>query len=399
VALMPRVVPPVYSPLDLAAILSGVRAAAHRDGAAETEVRRHLSERLGAREVQLTGSGTAALTLALRAAAAAGAVPVALPAYCCYDIATAADGADVPVLLYDIDPTTLGPNFDSLERALAGSARTIVMAHLYGLPVDADAVHAAANRYGALVIDDAAQGAGASWRGRPLGTLGSLGVLSFGRGKGITAGRGGALLANDARGVAALETVQKALAPARTAPSEPLTALAQWLLARPALYAIPASLPFLRLGETVYHPPTPPRAMSRFAAGVLRRTALLADAEAERRRTAAGEWVRALAARPGAHPFATPVAKGTSGALRQPVLVVDPSLHAQFSSPAARRLGILPAYPTSLADLEGFRGRIHNATDDFSGARKLASSLFTLPTHSRLDRDDRQRLAAWLRQA
>jgi dTDP-4-amino-4,6-dideoxygalactose transaminase len=272
------------------------------------------------------------------------------------------------------------------------------MAHLYGLPVDADAVHAAAARYGALVIDDAAQGAGANWRGRPLGTWGSLGVLSFGRGKGITAGRGGALLANDARGAAALETIRGALAPARTAPSEPLTALAQWLLARPALYAIPASLPFLRLGETVYHPPEPPRAMSRFAAGVLARTIMLADAEAERRRLTAGEWVRALAGRPGAHALTPPASKCVAGALRQPVLVVDPAVHARFTSPAARALGILPAYPTSLADLEGFRSRIRNVADDFSGARKLAPSLFTLPTHSRLGRDDTQRLAGWLQE-
>lgn len=399
VALMPRVVPPVYSPLDLAALISGLGATMRGTDTAQAAVRRQLVERFGASDLVLTASGTAALTLALRAAAAAGAVPAALPAYCCYDIATAADGADVPVLLYDVDPTTLGPDFDSLEQALTAGARTVVMVHLYGIPVDADAVHAAAARYGALVIDDAAQGAGASWRGRPLGALGSLGVLSFGRGKGITAGRGGALLANDARGAAALEAIGGALAPACTSPSEPVTALAQWLLARPSLYAIPASLPFLRLGETMYHPPTPPRAMSRFGAGLLQRTLTYATNEAQRRRATAERWAKVLLALP---PSLASIPRAPSGAepgaLRQPILVCDPALRTRFRSTAARRLGVWPAYPTPLADLTGFAPRVLNADAAFPGARALAEMLFTAPTHSQVRDTDLTALQSWLPQ-
>ena len=67
----------------------------------------------------------------------------------------------------------------------------VVVAYLYGIPFDTAPVRAAAGAVGAWLIEDAAQGAGASFRGRALGAFGDLSMLSFGRGKGVTAGRGG----------------------------------------------------------------------------------------------------------------------------------------------------------------------------------------------------------------
>ena len=85
-------------------------------------------------------------------------------------------------MLYDICPENLGPDFDSLRRAVEAGARTVVVAHLFGIPVDLDRSRALCAEFGATLIEDAAQGAAGQWRGRPLGTYGSLGVLSFGRG-------------------------------------------------------------------------------------------------------------------------------------------------------------------------------------------------------------------------
>ncbi len=109
---------PAWSPLTLGALLSGVRAAWFTDG---RRVRQSLDADLRSAYqpvgLYLTDSGTSALTLALRVAEAATHAPVALPAYCCYDVATAADGAGVPFHLYDIDPATLSPDMESLRRA------------------------------------------------------------------------------------------------------------------------------------------------------------------------------------------------------------------------------------------------------------------------------------------
>ena len=158
-------------------------------------LRAFLAERYLADEVVLVDSGTHALELAIRTAHAAianrssGSVPpltVALPAYSCYDLATAVIGANAQVELYDVNPQTLGPETRSFEAALGAGATVAVVAPLYGVPVDWDACSAVAARFGAVLIEDAAQGQGASWRGVPLGGVGGLSVLSFGRGKGWT---------------------------------------------------------------------------------------------------------------------------------------------------------------------------------------------------------------------
>src|SRR5574341_1788969 len=298
---MLRCQPPVHSPLPPRALGAGLRALLGGGASAEAAVVEQLRRQYGPRQVLRTDSGTSALTLALRhLARTAPGRSVALPAYCCYDVATAADGARIPVALYDLDPATLGPDLDSLRRALAAGAAGVVIAHLYGIPVEVDQVLALARDHGALVIDDAAQGAGAAYEGAPVGTFGAFGILSFGRGKGVTGSGGGALLANDATSARALPDLAASLTPGGGGRGAgPLVAAAaQWLLARPTLYGVPAALPFLRLGETIYRPPVPPAPPAAVQSAILAATWPLAAAEDEvRRRHAQLELERAGQAR------------------------------------------------------------------------------------------------------
>ncbi|MDQ2669707.1 MAG: DegT/DnrJ/EryC1/StrS family aminotransferase, partial [Gemmatimonadota bacterium] len=177
----------------MAALSAGV-AAVVSGGEARDRLRQRVRDRLGAVEACLTDSGTTALGLALLAAKRLRSIPVALPAWSCFDVATAADAADVPVVLYDLDPLTLGPNFVSLERALDRGAKSVVVAHHYGVPVDVARAARLAAQHRALLIEDAAQGVGIRFGDQAAGSVGSLGVLSFGRGKGRTGGGGGALV-------------------------------------------------------------------------------------------------------------------------------------------------------------------------------------------------------------
>src|SRR5690606_29581560 len=180
--------------------------------------------------------------------------------------------------------------------------RSVVLAPLYGIPIDWSAAAELAGRYGATVIEDAAQGHGAYWRGRPLGSLGTLAVLSFGRAKGWTGGRGGALLLRpdadpDLAAAFALRAGDRsgdAVGPTSDA-AVFLVALAQCALARPAFYALPYALPGLHLGRTVYRDPEPPRPMPLAAAAILEATCDDAAAEAAARRRNAGRYLEALA--------------------------------------------------------------------------------------------------------
>ena len=379
---------PVHSPLPLAGLAAASAALATGGDGARTRVESLLRERFGGRSALLTDSGTTALRLALALAARrAPGRPAALPAYCCYDIATAADGAGVPVVLYDLDPRTLGPDAESMARVVGAGVSCVVVAHLYGVPVDLDAARVLASAAGVPLIEDAAQGVGGVWAGRPLGEHGDFSVLSFGRGKGLTGSGGGALLAREG---SALTELSATLAPAPRGARAVVAGAAQWLLARPGLYAIPAALPFLQLGETVYRTPTPPRAMAATQAAILSAAWPLQDAETARRR---GHATRLLAALPGTLGRVKVPARGEAGWLRLPV--VGPGADGGRVGSAAS-LGVMAGYPRALPDLRGFGARAAAAGERYDGARLLAARLFTLPTHGRLAAGDLERLERWL---
>ena len=370
-------IPPVYSPVGLSALWRGCATAVLPGARSEATgaIEAWLRGRFKPHEALLTDSGTTALTLAMRLAAAGH--PVALPAYGCYDLATACDGAGVEVLLYDVDPATLGPDWSSLASALANGAGSVMVVHLYGLPVDMARVRSLAEPHAAIVIEDAAQGIGGTYNGRPLGCHGDLAVLSFGRGKGVTAGGGGALLARTPQFAARLKDLS--LAPAQAGVAALAKTAVQWALGRPSLYWIPASLPFLGLGETVYHPVQTGHRLSYSGLGILA-GALELEAAATATRHRNGERLRAAAKGSAGVALIGPPPGSVPGDLRLPVLERDPG-RSPLRSSTARKLGVAPGYPLSLADLEGFTPRIRNRAGAFPGARRLAAGLMTLPTH------------------
>jgi len=384
---------PAYSPLPLRAVVAGGAGLVGGAARARADLAAALARAFHAGEVLLTDSGTGALTLAIQGCMAQrpGAA-VALPAYSCYDLATAADGAGAPVVLYDLSPETLAPDPESLRRALERGAGAVVLVHLFGVPADPAPVRAAAERAGAWLIEDAAQGAGARLRGTPLGSSGDLVVLSFGRGKGNTGGRGGALLAHRDAAASAVERARGTLRSPLRGAKELIQLKAQWLLGRPSLYAIPAALPFLRLGETVYHPPSPVGGLSAVAARTLAVTWPLGEREAAVRKTRAARLLATQA--DGLVPIRT-LEGAEPGYLRLP-FVASPARRAAVDSAGSRSLGIMPGYPLALCDLPGFGERVLNREDAFPGARTLALRLVTLPVHSRLSAHDIGRLEAWL---
>ena len=373
---------PVYSPITFASL---VRAFGSAWGAWSSDPRGTLGgllrDRYQADRVVLTGSGTQALTLALRLALAQRDAPVAIPAFTCYDVATATVGAGCQVLLYDLDPQTLGPDWTSLESALEQGAGSMVVAYLYGVPVDWRRAQDLASRYGALLIEDAAQGMGGSWHGRRLGSLGSLSVLSFGRGKGWTGGRGGALLVRSELPSGVHELRYRSLDELGVAAA----AIAQWLLARPAVYGIPYRLPWLQLGKTRYRDPVPPRAMTRTAAALILETLGAAEQAAAGRRRVGERLMETTRRGAAAEPIALPKST-TPGYLRFPCRVRSDRVRRQLLERLAGA-GVAESYPLSLGHLRAVGDRL-NATRRTPGADALANELITLPTHSLLtDRD------------
>lgn len=383
---------PVHSTLTLRALMSGAV------GAMGVNAQRALTWRIrnywGARDVAFTSGGTAALSLAMRAALRGDDALIALPAYGCYDLATAAEGAGARVVLYDLEPHSLAPDPESLERALKLGPRALVLVHLFGLPVDIMSLAARAAGQGVVIIEDAAQAIGALLGGRPAGSFGSVSILSFGRGKGLTGGSGGALLANDDTGSRILEHARLSLAGTRAGWSDLARAAAQWTVGRPALYSLPAALPFLRLGQTVYHPPQSPRVLSRAAAGMIFRNWKSALEAAARRRATATRLI--AAARTNSAWRTLPLtSEGVASYLRLPLLA-NGDARAVVLSRSAAKLGIMQGYPMPIVKLPGFAHRCINGNERFPGAELLAERLFTLPTHDLLNDRDVLALQHWL---
>lgn len=393
---------PAHSPLSAAALFAGIDGVARNGSRAvrhEARLRELLRGRYGPRDVVLTDSGTAALTAALAGVLRErpGGI-VALPAYGCYDLATAAEGADARVVLYDLDPLTLAPDLQHVQAALREGAAAVVAVHPYGYPLDLTALQQLTADAGAVLIEDLAQAAGAELDGRPVGTRGSVAVLSFGRGKGLTGGSGGAILANDDTGMRVVSRARDLLGDSRRGWPELFTLAAQLVFERPALYGIPAALPFLRLGQTVFREPRPPRRPPGVSAPVIAATWGLAEREVAKRRGNAARLLAAVRWLPGFQTITGPspdAAGARLGFLRLPVLV-SPAVRPAVETPAARRLGVMPGYPQPLCDLPRFGPRCLNREGGFSGSRLLAARLCTLPTHGRLRDGDLRRLELWM---
>lgn len=378
--------PPAVSPLSVRALVAAAGIGDSREAA-----RADIAARWRVRHVTLTDSGTSALTLALRLAVTRRPGYCLLPGFGCFDLASAAMGAGVPVVLYDIDPRTLAPDLGSLAPLLTEACSALVVVDQFGIPPALDEVTVLARRVGAVVIEDAAQAAGATWAGKPLGQRADATVLSFGRGKGLTAGNGGALLLADDTVLADTAALAGDLPdPPESRVAAVVTLAAQHALSRPALFALPANLPFLRLGETIYKPPRQPNRMSRLAGRVLRTTLGLLDDEIACRRGNAAAFRRTVSAiAPDTAVHIDP--RSDPCWLRLPVILRRPL----DDSGTARRLGIVPSYPHPLSELAPLVPHLAVRTE-LPGARTLCERLVTIPVHRAVTARDARAIEAWL---
>jgi dTDP-4-amino-4,6-dideoxygalactose transaminase len=158
-----------------------------------------LERATGAHRALLTHSCTAALEMAALLANLAPGDEVIMPSFTFVSTANAfvLRGA-VPVFV-DIRADTLNLDESLVEAAITSRTRAICVVHYAGVGCEMDAINALAERHGLLVIEDAAQGIMADYKGRALGALGHLAALSFHETKNLISGEGGALLINDPR--------------------------------------------------------------------------------------------------------------------------------------------------------------------------------------------------------
>jgi dTDP-4-amino-4,6-dideoxygalactose transaminase len=158
-----------------------------------------LERELGVPRVLLTQSCTAALEMAALLADIRPGDEVILPSFTFVSTANAFVLRGATPVFVDIRPDTLNIDERLIEAAITPRTKAIVAVHYAGVACEMEAILDIGRRHELLVVEDAAQALGSTWHGRPLGTFGQLGTLSFHETKNVIAGEGGALIINDPR--------------------------------------------------------------------------------------------------------------------------------------------------------------------------------------------------------
>jgi dTDP-4-amino-4,6-dideoxygalactose transaminase len=168
------------------------------DGPHTRRARQLIEAATGASAALLTPSCTAALEMAALLTDLAPGDEVIMPSYTFVSTANAfALRGAVPVFV-DVEPGALGISPDAVEAAIGPRTKAVCIVHYAGIACDMVRLMEITTRHGLTLVEDAAQGFGASFRGQALGTFGRFGALSFHETKNIISGEGGALLLTQA---------------------------------------------------------------------------------------------------------------------------------------------------------------------------------------------------------
>lgn len=161
------------------------------------ELEQAIQQTFGCNYAQLTSSGTAALTTALGALGVGYGDEVIMPSFTFVASFEAVLSVGAVPVLVDVDETlTLNP--EAVRSAITPRTKCVMPVHMCGSMADLDALSAICAEHNLLLLEDACQSIGGTYKGKKLGTIGHAGTFSFDFVKTITCGEGGVVMTNDA---------------------------------------------------------------------------------------------------------------------------------------------------------------------------------------------------------
>lgn len=169
------------------------------DGAFTKKCDRWIEQNTGCAKSLLTTSCTHALEMAALLCGIQPGDEVITSSYTFVSTANAFVLRGAKIVFTDIRPDTMNIDENLIEDAVTEKTKAIIPVHYAGVSCEMDKILAVAEKYGLFVVEDAAQGVMASYKGHALGTMGDFGCFSFHETKNLSMGEGGALLINDAR--------------------------------------------------------------------------------------------------------------------------------------------------------------------------------------------------------
>lgn len=158
-----------------------------------------FATKVGRSNAIAVSNGTAAIDAAIEALGISPGDEVILPTFTIISCIGQIIRAGAKPVFVDSHPITWNMDVAQIEEKITSRTRAIMMVHIYGLPVDVDAVLDIAQRHNLAVIEDAAEMHGQTYKNRPCGSFGDISTFSFYPNKHITTGEGGMIVTNDNR--------------------------------------------------------------------------------------------------------------------------------------------------------------------------------------------------------
>ncbi len=179
------------------------------DGLFTMKCSQWIEERTGTEKCLLTTSCTHALEMAALLADIEPGDEVIMPSYTFVSTADAFVLRGAKIVFVDIRPDTMNIDENLIEDAITDRTKAIAVVHYAGISCEMDKIMGIAKKHGLFVVEDAAQGMMASYKGKALGTIGDFGCFSFHETKNYSMGEGGALLIRDAEYVEKAEILRE----------------------------------------------------------------------------------------------------------------------------------------------------------------------------------------------
>jgi perosamine synthetase len=419
-----RSLPPAASPIYFQDIISGLQGLYH--GQSELErFETELKDYFNVKYCFLVSSGKAALTIILQSLKEIypDRNQVIIPAFTCYSVPSSIVRAGLKVKLCDIGDNTLDFDLNQLQQIMSSCSLNqvsndynkkrlryngektnsnrstlelplcIIPTDLFGVPAKISELRESMKDSDIVILEDAAQALGGSWQGERLGTLGDISFFSLGRGKSLSTIEGGIIVTNRDDIGSKIELRMKTI-PHYSFIDMMILLFKSIFLAffqRPSLFWLPKSLPFLRIGETIYDPAFKMQKMSAFQAGLAKNWQKKIRDFKKYRSKNSRYWMTILKDKKKLVPINLK-ARHLPDIIRFPLKVCDPEIRAMILRESDRLgLGIMPAYPDTINCIKALSADFYGL--EFPAAKECVRKLITLPLHLFVTQYDRAQIA------
>lgn len=179
------------------------------DGLFTKKCNQWLENNIKTKKALLTTSCTHALEMAAILANVQEGDEIIMPSFTFVTTANAFVLRGAKIVFVDIKPDTMNIDETKIEGAITDKTKAVVPVHYAGVCCEMDIIIELAKKYNLLIIEDAAQGIMANYKGKALGSIGHIGCYSFHETKNYTCGEGGAILINDERFIERAEIIRE----------------------------------------------------------------------------------------------------------------------------------------------------------------------------------------------